>query len=413
MQDVVSINRSRLHAVRVSKPLRIVHFSGICFGITGLETFLWHLCAAQKRAGLVPSIVLDVNGREELRAIAKDRGVTLHPLPLRQGLELRLPQKVGGALMRMRRIKMLVDLLRKSDVLHIHEGVIALDAFLAARIAGVGAIIVTHHGTLAFHKAYWKRQKALSFWLEKRWASRIVLPYEAAAGDFVAAGVAKDRVSIVPFCVDENHFAGLAAEPEPGKLTLVIAARLVAGKGHLDLIAAIAQIASRFPGLRLLIAGDGPMRPEIEAKIAESGLGRIIEFRGGVDHSDMPELLRCAHLMVLPSAMFGETFPLCLLEGMALGLPAIGTRWFGIQDIIVDGETGILVEPHDVMALARAIERFLTEPGFYSRARRNALARFNARYTSTTVADAYSRFYEAERLRDPKRTGYEIVDSIR
>ncbi len=101
------------------------------------------------------------------------------------------------------------------------------------------------------------------------------------------------------------------------------------------------------------------------------------------------------HVIVLPSYMPGETFPVCLLEGMAVGLPAIGTRWFGIPDIIADGETGILIEPRDVDALTAAIERFLADPAFYSRAHQNALVRFRERYTSTAVAASYSSLYEA------------------
>jgi glycosyltransferase involved in cell wall biosynthesis len=105
--------------------------------------------------------------------------------------------------------------------------------------------------------------------------------------------------------------------------------------------------------------------------------------------------MRNAHVVVLPSYMEGEMFPLCLLEGMALGLPAIGTRWSGIPEIIVDGETGIVVEPRDEVRLATAIERFLLEPAFYTRARTNALAQVRSRYSATAVVRAYSEQYEA------------------
>jgi glycosyltransferase involved in cell wall biosynthesis len=105
--------------------------------------------------------------------------------------------------------------------------------------------------------------------------------------------------------------------------------------------------------------------------------------------------MRTAHGVVLPSYMKGEMFPLCLIEGMALGLPAIGTRFSGIPEIIEDGETGILIEPRDEDALAHAIERFLEEPAFYARARQNTLARFRSRYAATAVARAYVEHYEA------------------
>jgi glycosyltransferase involved in cell wall biosynthesis len=80
---------------------------------------------------------------------------------------------------------------------------------------------------------------------------------------------------------------------------------------------------------------------------------------------------------------------------MALGLPAKGTRWSGIPDIIEDGVTGIIVEPRDEVSLAGAIERFLTEPRFFAQAREAARARVRARFTATVVAESYAESYLA------------------
>jgi glycosyltransferase involved in cell wall biosynthesis len=93
-------------------------------------------------------------------------------------------------------------------------------------------------------------------------------------------------------------------------------------------------------------------------------------------------------------------FPLCLLEGMALGLPAIGTRWSGIPDIIEDGVTGIIVEPRDETSLMGAIERFLAEPDFFAQAREAARARVRARFTATVVAESYTQSYLTALSRD-------------
>jgi glycosyltransferase involved in cell wall biosynthesis len=167
------------------------------------------------------------------------------------------------------------------------------------------------------------------------------------------------------------------------------------GKGHTELLAALATLAPRYPLLRAIFIGAGPIRPQIEAEIDRLNLRDIVESRGRVDHSDVPAIMRSAHLVVLPSYMEGETFPLCLIEGMALGLPAIGTRWFGIPEIISDGETGIVVEPHDIPGLVQAIERFLNDPTFYKRARNNAVARVQSHYTATAVVRSYSDQYRA------------------
>jgi glycosyltransferase involved in cell wall biosynthesis len=221
------------------------------------------------------------------------------------------------------------------------------------------------------------------------------MPYASAAAELVAEGIPQDRTSVIPFCVDEQLFSGRSRSPASGELTLVMAARMYYGKGQIHLLAALAKILPRYPKVRAVFIGDGPTRPEIEAEIDRLGLRGVVASKGRVDHREIPALMRSAHVVVLPSYMTGEMFPLCLIEGMALGLPAIGTRFSGIPEIIADGETGILVEPRDEEALERAILRYLEEPGFYARAQQNALARFRSRFAATAVARAYLEHYQS------------------
>lgn len=377
-------------------PLRVTHYMGTnFFGMTGVETFILQLCAAQKRAGLLPAIAIDLCGREEVRAIAAGMGVEVHDLPSQRPGSGRLPRKLATALLRAQRIRTLARILRSADVLHVHAIAISgLDGFLAAGFRRT-AVIVTHHGTLSWCAPRWDLLHDVTFWFEKRTASLIVTPYAAATAEFVARGVPEEQTDVIPFCADEEQFTGIAPMPAPGELTLVMAARMHEGKGQPHLLTAMARLLPRHPGLRLMLIGDGPKRPDVEAEIDRLGLRQVVASKGRVDHQDVPALMRTAHVIVLPSYTSGEMFPVCLLEGMALGLPAIGTRFSGIPDIIEDGKTGILVEPRDDDGLTRAIERFLTEPGFYARARQNALARFRSRYTATVVAGAYAARYAA------------------
>jgi glycosyltransferase involved in cell wall biosynthesis len=173
-----------------------------------------------------------------------------------------------------------------------------------------------------------------------------------------------------------------------------MSARMFAGKGHLELLSAIAELTPRYPGLRAILIGDGPNRPQVEALIERLDLRGVVECIGRADHSDVPAIMQRGHLIALPSYMEGETFPICLLEGMALGLPAIATRLAGIPEIIADGETGILVEPRNVAALVRAIELFLSDRAFHARTARNATVRFQSRFSATVVAQTYLTQYE-------------------
>ncbi|MDB4989417.1 MAG: putative glycosyltransferase [Myxococcaceae bacterium] len=380
-----------------ARAVRVLHYMGTNFGMTGVETFILELCAAQKRLGTLPSITLELENRAEVATDAATIGVPVIDFPTRSSVEDSLPRKVGTALLRARRVRALLALLDDVDVLHMHSvGVAGLDAFVAAAIARSRPVVVTHHATLTWFKPMQSRMSDATLWLEKRLAYRAVMPYQAAASELVAGGgLSSEQVAVVPFCVDETRFSARVTPPQGDGLTLVMAARMYPGKGHEYLLRALAKLSPQHPGLKLLLLGDGPGRPGIEAEIAELGLAGVVEIRGRVSHAEMPALLCHGHVIVLPSYMPGETFPLCLLEGMALGMPAIGSRWFGIPDIIEDGETGFVVEPRDVDGLVEAITRFLSSPALYAQLSANARARALERFTSTAVARAYGEIYQA------------------
>lgn len=384
------------------RPLRVLHCMASNNGMTGVETFVLQLCAAQKRAGLSPAIALELaeraglGRRDEVARAGAAMGIGVHPLPERSAFEDRLPRKVGTASLRARRLWAVAELLRSADVLHIHAvGIAGLEELAAGAMTRARAVVVTHHTTVSYFDSMRNRVSDATFALQKRVASTSVMPYAAAGEELAAAGIPPERRAVVPLCVDEDRFTGTPEPPAPGELRLVMAARMIEGKGHEVLLAALAKLRPRFPGLHLVIAGDGPRRPHVEAEIDRLGLRGAVELAGRVGHEEMPALFRSAHVVVLPSAMAGETFPVCLLEGMAMGLPAIGTRWFGIPDIIEDGKTGFVVETNDSGALAGAIERFLSDPALWPSASRRSLERVKERFTATAVARAYSKVYEA------------------
>jgi glycosyltransferase involved in cell wall biosynthesis len=175
---------------------------------------------------------------------------------------------------------------------------------------------------------------------------------------------------------------------------LILPARLVKEKGHAELLEAMAQVRRRLPQVRLSIVGTGAAQTDIKQTITRLQLEDIVDMMGHVPHAEMPDLMRRHHVVVLPSYMPGETFPVALLEGMCMGMPCIGTRWFGIPDIIADGETGVLVEPRDADALARAIEALAGNPAFFSRASEAAARRARQEFTGHAVASRYQELYE-------------------
>ena len=120
------------------------------------------------------------------------------------------------------------------------------------------------------------------------------MPYAAAASELIAHGISADRTKVIPFCVDEDLFSGLASEPPSGGLTLVMSARMFPGKGHLELLASLATLSPRYAKLRAIFIGDGPTRPDVEAEIARLNLGQIVKCRGRVGHREVPAIMHYA-----------------------------------------------------------------------------------------------------------------------
>jgi glycosyltransferase involved in cell wall biosynthesis len=124
------------------------------------------------------------------------------------------------------------------------------------------------------------------------------------------------------------------------------------------LIEGAARIAPRFPGLRVLIVGEGADRPVYEAQIDRLGVQGTVKLLGL--RSDVPDLLATSDVAVLSTNSEGS--PLSVMEYMDAGLPVVATRVGGIPDLIDDGVQGLLVEPQDPAGLGDAIAQLLSDP---------------------------------------------------
>jgi glycosyltransferase involved in cell wall biosynthesis len=149
--------------------------------------------------------------------------------------------------------------------------------------------------------------------------------------------------------------------PHPGPVILLSVGRLRAPKDFLTLVRAVAALE---PGsARLLIAGDGPDRPALEAEIDRLGLGEHVVLLGTRD--DVPELLAGADVFVLSSD--SEGLPMSVLEAMATGLPVVASAVGGVPEAVSASETGTLVPARDSAALAEALRRLVADPALRER----------------------------------------------
>jgi glycosyltransferase involved in cell wall biosynthesis len=121
------------------------------------------------------------------------------------------------------------------------------------------------------------------------------------------------------------------------------------------------------------------------------GIQQEVHFLGHVDHAELPGWYASADLFVLPSRM--ESFPLVLLEAMASGLPVVATAVGGVPELVVHGETGLLVPPNDPLALAQAINSLLDDPEGMKSMGARGRDTVRERYTWDKVAARMAGFF--------------------
>ncbi len=163
---------------------------------------------------------------------------------------------------------------------------------------------------------------------------------------------------------------------------IVAIGRLIPKKGFANLIRACGLLVEHRISFRCEIFGEGPLENQLRAQIDELGLQERVQLLGAKPQHDLREHLARANVFVMPSvpeAQGGmDNLPTVIMEAMATGLPVVSTTIGGIPEMVLDNETGFLVEPHDIVALAGAIEKVTNDRSLgqtlgragYERARR-------------------------------------------
>ena len=193
-------------------------------------------------------------------------------------------------------------------------------------------------------------------------------------------------VAVAPNGVDSLAFTPVATSRPDGPLRLLLVGRLVGQKGVDIMLDALASVDA---GLRprLTVVGDGPDRPALEAQSRRLGLEAVVTFAGWVTRDRLADTYRAHDVLVSPSRFEGMS--LVLQEAMACGLPVVATRIPGSEEVVVDGETGLLITAEDVPALAAAVTRLCREPALVSRWGHAGRQRVESLYTWRGVAESY------------------------
>ena len=217
----------------------------------------------------------------------------------------------------------------------------------------------------------------------------------------VSQGVEPGRVHVFPNGVDASLFQ--PGPPEPG-----VRARWGLGDGPVlgfvgglrpwhgveALPPLLDRLLPRYPNLRLVIAGDGPLRGELEHTLKERGLTRSVVFTGWLSHEEVPELIRQFDVALAPYSEPEHLWyasPLKLFEYMACGVSIVAARLGQITEVVRDGETGLLYPHGELDALTAACDRLLADPALRQRLGQAAAKEIHGLYTwdqnATRVAE--------------------------
>ncbi len=279
---------------------------------------------------------------------AEIEGATVHYV---DGLEA-----IGKAryVVHARRVRALVESLRP-DLLHaLHltsYGFLAgLSGFQPSIVSVWGTDVLEAPGVSPLHR--WITRHAL-----KRAGSITATGMRLAEATLPYAPRGKP-VSVIPYGVDLDAFrpAARPARPHP---TIGAVGRLSPEKGFEHLLRAVALLRDNGVTLDVVLAGDGPSRGALERLTAELKIGPRVRFLGEVAHDDVPAVLQGFDIFAMPSTW--EGFGVSAIEASAMELPVVASDIHGIPDVVVDGETGLLVPPASATALAAAIARLAAD----------------------------------------------------
>ena len=319
----------------------------------------------------------------------------------------------------------LVKLIRelKIDLVHANRTLDLGIAGTAAKICGVPLVSSLHWlGRVEDHpeeeSPWWlhKTKKTLAVLLNRSLAARIIAVSEAVQNSFaqlpgfpasrsvvVYPGLNMDIPAADPeTCTRLREELGLdSAHP-----VLLNVGRLVPVKGQEHLIPMMLRIRERWPRAKLLIAGEGFLRQQLEQLVQEHGLGDAVALLGS--RSDVNDLLAVSDLLVLSSE--SEAAPLPPMEAMRAGKPVVATAVGGVSEIVEDGVSGYVVPRADPEAMAAAVLKILEAPGEAERmgaeGRRIAQERFEISKSVRSLERIYRSLLESPSRLPPQLQGH-------
>ena len=370
--------------------MRIAHVIKVT-RISGAERHLLILLDGLRQRGLDARLIILVERNEPMRemvAAAKARGIPVQSIPIGRDYDLPLLWRLRRALRHI-----------KPDIVHTHLIHADLYGCVSAKLAGVGAVVSSRHLDDAFrYRARWRRVN------RRLW--RMIdagIAISAAMKQFALTieAAPAPKVSVVLYGMDFKWLSDEAIDAARLRLRaelkmaadaqlLGMACRLVEQKGIPYALEAMRRIRSDFPRAHLVIAGDGEQASELRRLASRLGIADRVHWLGW--RADAADLMAALDVFLLPSLR--EGFGLVLLEAMSRRLPIVASHVGAIPEIVIDGETGILVEPRNVDELAKAMTRLLNDRALRKYMGLLGAARLEEHFSVERMVDGTVAVYE-------------------
>jgi glycosyltransferase involved in cell wall biosynthesis len=320
------------------------------------------------------SLAADPDGR--IARAATEAGIRVLPLRVANHLDVR-------AALRLRR------LVADHDVVHFHT----------ARAHALAPWCPRHVRRVVTRRMdYVPRGGPYARLLYNRAVDRVIAISEGVRAALLQAGVHSEHIRVVPSGVDVATFAGVdpaaretmrrAWRVGPDATLVLVVGALEQRKGHLVLLEAARRLATKRRDIRLVFCGDGSERERLGR--AAATLEEAVVFAGF--RRDVAACLAAADVVALPS--LHEGLGVAALEAMASGRPVVASRVGGLGEVVVAEETGLLVPPGDVEALAAALDRLAADAAWRARLGAAGRARVVARHTMARMAEGTLACYE-------------------
>lgn len=369
--------------------MKVVHIHKIT-GVSGSENHLLALLPALRSAGIDARFLgLDVAGSDAQRFYDRLDKLDIPYRQVRCGTDIspRMARDVIGAVRAER-----------PELLHTHLVHGDIYGAIAACALRVPYLSTRHNDDRYLLGPFRYIDRAFA-----RGARRLIAISDAVKLFLEGAGHAPEKLVTIRYGLDELPSARAEVTPEdegiPADAPLAIAVgRLIAQKDHATLARAFARVHAELPDARLAILGSGPLESETRELVRELGLKDAVFLPG---RTNIRDWLERGDVFVHTSRW--EGFGIVLLEAMLASLPVVATRVSAVPEVVVDGETGILVAEGDVDGIARALRELLEDPARATRLGAAGRDRAHSEFSVARMADQTVEVYRTALLGGRRR----------